>query len=57
MKFYLTFLLVLSMSLAFAQDPAKQKELQAVRTIKTPKIDGVLDDACWINVPIATDFF
>lgn len=45
------------MSLVFAQDPAKQKELKAVRTAETPKIDGVLDDACWVNVPIATDFF
>jgi len=40
-----------------AQDPAKQKQLQAVRTTETPKIDGVLDDACWVNAPIATDFF
>ncbi|WP_316735708.1 DUF5916 domain-containing protein [Pedobacter aquatilis] len=57
MKFYLTLLMAVSMSLVFAQDPAKQKELKAVRTAETPKIDGVLDDACWVNVPIATDFF
>ncbi len=49
--------MAVSMSLVFAQDPAKQKELKAVRTAETPKIDGVLDDACWVNVPIATDFF
>jgi len=41
----------------FAQDPAKQKQLQAVRTSQTPKVDGVLDDACWTDVPIATGFF
>ncbi|KLT64668.1 DUF5916 domain-containing protein [Pedobacter sp. BMA] len=40
-----------------AQDPAKQKQLQAIRTNQLPKIDGVLDDACWEQVPVATDFF
>ncbi|WP_343522659.1 DUF5916 domain-containing protein [Pedobacter sp.] len=39
-----------------AQDISKQKQLDAKRTSKTPRIDGVLDDECWINVPIATDF-
>ncbi|PWS27961.1 hypothetical protein DHW03_10375 [Pedobacter yonginense] len=40
-----------------AQNPAEQKKLTAIRTEQAPKIDGVLDDACWVNVPIATDFF
>ena len=40
-----------------AQDPAKQKQLQAIRTNQLPKIDGVLDDACWEQVAVATDFF
>jgi hypothetical protein len=40
-----------------AQDPAKQKNLNAVRTAETPKIDGILDDVCWLKVPVATDFF
>ncbi|WP_231458524.1 DUF5916 domain-containing protein [Pedobacter sp. Leaf132] len=57
MKFYFTLLFALSVSLIFAQDPSKQRELKAVRTAETPKIDGVLDDACWVNVPIVTDFF
>ena len=42
---------------SYAQDPAKQKQLSAVRAVGTPKIDGLLDDACWVNVPVATDFF
>jgi len=57
MKFCLPLFLLFAYSFSYAQDPAKQKQLSATRTIETPKIDGVLDDACWINVPIATDFF
>ncbi|RYD80800.1 MAG: hypothetical protein EOP55_01190 [Sphingobacteriales bacterium] len=57
MKFYLPLLLLFVCSFSYAQDPAKQKQLSAVRTVESPKIDGVLDDACWVNVPIATDFF
>lgn len=49
--------LLFACSFCHAQDPAKQKQLVAVRTSQSPKIDGVLDDACWVNVPIATDFF
>jgi hypothetical protein len=30
--------------------------LEAKRTLQSPKIDGILDDECWNNVPIATDF-
>ena len=57
MKFYLLLLSLFCYTYLQAQDPAKQKQLSAVRTAATPKIDGVLDDACWVNVPIATDFF
>lgn len=39
-----------------AQDISKQRQLEAKRTLQSPKIDGILDDECWINVPIATDF-
>ncbi|MBC6110232.1 DUF5916 domain-containing protein [Pedobacter fastidiosus] len=49
--------LLFAYSFCHAQDPAKEKQLVAVRTSQSPKIDGVLDDACWVNVPIATDFF
>ncbi|RDC56697.1 hypothetical protein DU508_05680 [Pedobacter chinensis] len=57
MKHWTFLLFIFVYTYCNAQDPAKQKQLQAVRTTETPKIDGVLDDACWINVPIATDFF
>jgi hypothetical protein len=39
-----------------AQDISKQRHLEAKRTLQSPKIDGILDDECWNNVPIATDF-
>jgi len=39
-----------------AQDISKQRLLEAKRTLQSPKIDGILDDGCWNNVPIATDF-
>ncbi|WP_235527366.1 hypothetical protein [Pedobacter sp. Leaf41] len=57
MKRWATLIFIFMYSYCAAQDPAKQKELKAARTVETPKIDGVLDDACWVNVPIATDFF
>lgn len=40
-----------------AQDVTKQKHLEARRTLQSPRIDGILDDECWNNVPLATDFF
>jgi len=49
--------LLFAYSFCQAQNPAIQKQLVAVRTAQMPKIDGVLDDACWVNVSIATDFF
>lgn len=57
MKRWATLIFIFLYSYCAAQDPAKQKELKAARTVEIPKIDGVLDDACWVNVPIATDFF
>lgn len=57
MKFYLSLFLLFVYFISYAQDPTKQKQLSALRTVETPKIDGFLDDACWVNVPIATDFF
>lgn len=33
-----------------------QKTYQASRITSSPKIDGVLNDACWQNLPIAGDF-
>ena len=58
MKHYIFLFFLLSYTLVCqAQDPSVQKKLQAVRTTESPKIDGILDDHCWIVVPIATDFF
>ncbi|PWS32571.1 DUF5916 domain-containing protein [Pedobacter paludis] len=57
MKRYAFLFLLFAYSFCQAQNPAIQKQLVAVRTAQMPKIDGVLDDACWVNVPIATDFF
>ncbi len=33
-----------------------KKELKATRITKAPRIDGVLDDEAWKNVPLATNF-
>lgn len=40
----------------FAQNTSIKKKLQAQRTDRIPKIDGLLDDAVWVGVPVATDF-
>ncbi len=40
---------------ALAQTPVK-KEYNAVRIAHPPKIDGVLDDSIWVNVPLTSDF-
>ena len=34
----------------------QEKSLEATKTTRSPKIDGNLDDAAWVNVPVATDF-
>jgi hypothetical protein len=39
---------------AFSQK--EKRKLVSVKTIIPPKIDGLLDDKVWQNVPIATDF-
>lgn len=57
MKIYTLLIFFMFTSLyGFSQIQVKPKELAARRTIATPKIDGVLDDQCWVNVPVATDF-
>src|SRR5258708_2514106 len=54
MKFLYTALFTLATLVAFSQQPVKK--LVAIKTATPPKIDGVLDDEVWKNVPIATDF-
>ncbi|MDB5019955.1 MAG: hypothetical protein JWQ28_1082 [Pedobacter sp.] len=53
---FLSFSLLLLCSLSFAQDTVSHKKLQAKRTTVVPKIDGILNDAAWEGVPIATGF-
>ncbi|MDB5128372.1 DUF5916 domain-containing protein [Mucilaginibacter sp.] len=55
MKLFLLAILFSAITLtAFSQKP--KKTLVAIKTEAPPKMDGVLDDAVWQNVPIATDF-
>ncbi len=49
------FLLLLSLSLS-AQTPRGEKKIKAKRTNSSPKIDGILDDEVWKDVPISTGF-
>jgi hypothetical protein len=39
-----------------AEDSIFRKEITITRTKSAPKIDGILDDEVWKNVPIAKDF-
>ncbi|QKJ31819.1 hypothetical protein HQ865_19285 [Mucilaginibacter mali] len=50
------FTIILSCFTLFAIAQAPVKKLEAVKTTTPPKIDGLLDDEAWKNVPIATDF-
>jgi len=53
-KFFTTFLLLCFFS-SFSQN-IKRKTLVATRITTPPKIDGILNDAVWKNVPIANNF-
>ena len=52
----LTLLFAFTIHLSFSQVNSNRKKLPATRTTTSPKIDGVLDDVAWKNVPIAKDF-
>lgn len=54
MKVLYVFFFSIAAISAFAQ--TAPKKMIAVRTAKPPKVDGVLDDDVWKDVPIATDF-
>src|SRR5258706_10289745 len=54
MRVFFILLFTLIAVCAFSQPPVKK--LVAVKTNTPPKIDGILDDEVWKNVPIATDF-
>ena len=53
-KLIITLILTLSIISVFAQE--SKKSVVITRISQAPKIDGVLDDACWQNVEIAKDF-
>jgi hypothetical protein len=44
------------MLLVCGQVFSQSKSIQAIKVIHPPKIDGLLDDAVWVDVPVATDF-
>lgn len=51
------FFLVCIFILVFGSFPAQEfKNIEATRISNPPKIDGLLNDSCWINTKIATDF-
>jgi len=57
MKRVSLFIFLVSVSLySFGQSTPQKKEYTATRISSPPKIDGVLDDSCWLNIPIAADF-
>src|SRR5687768_1907026 len=49
-------LLWLLLSCTFLFTFGQDKSLQAVKAPQPPRIDGVLDDAAWQEVPVAADF-
>jgi hypothetical protein len=53
----LTILLLFSSLAGLGQTAIKvTKSVSARRTTSAPKIDGVIDESVWVDVPIATDF-
>jgi len=53
-NYFLAFFLLSSVA-SFSQD-IKRKTLIATRITTPPKIDGILNDAAWQNVPVAKNF-
>ncbi|WP_335965682.1 DUF5916 domain-containing protein [Galbibacter sp. PAP.153] len=58
MKSLALILLLFSLQIAVSQetDTIPRKKINAMRITEAPKIDGVLDEAVWKDVPIATNF-
>jgi len=52
-KIFLSVIICLTSFVLYAQE----KQIQAIRTSSPLKIDGILDEEVWNNVPVATDFF
>lgn len=56
MKSFFTVLLMAACTATFSQTIPPAKTTPAVRTLVSPKIDGILDDVTWANSPIITNF-
>ncbi|MEN8125923.1 MAG: DUF5916 domain-containing protein [Bacteroidota bacterium] len=57
MKNILLIIFILSFFNTFSQDEVRQiKEIKATRTLRPPKIDGVLDDQVWYTSKTANEF-
>ncbi|MCD4745058.1 MAG: carbohydrate binding family 9 domain-containing protein [Bacteroidales bacterium] len=52
-----TFFFILLVSALNLSGQTAKKSIKAVRISKPPKIDGILNDRVWENIPVATDFF
>ena len=50
------FLLLLLFKLSVPSFSEEKKQLNAARIKQSPKIDGVLEEEVWKNIPFATDF-
>jgi hypothetical protein len=50
------FIACLLPSVALAKNPPEKKQLTASRIIDAPKIDGLLNDACWDDASVAGGF-
>lgn len=51
-----TIISIISFAQEKVQDSIIRKKITAVKIEKSPKIDGILDDEAWKNIPIAKDF-
>ena len=57
MKNIFLFIFIFSFFFAFSQDETRIiKEIKATRTLKPPKIDGILDDHVWYTSKTASEF-
>lgn len=43
-------------TILLAKNPPEKKKLTASRIVDAPKIDGLLDDACWVDASVADGF-
>ncbi|QLE01533.1 carbohydrate binding family 9 domain-containing protein [Galbibacter sp. BG1] len=58
MRYLILFIIFFIVKTINAQDTDSipRKKINAIRIFETPKIDGVLDEKIWKNIPVATNF-